>query len=292
MIKHFLKEKIKAMKVKFFLKNNKMAKKVPPLKKEDYLQIDQELYDIIPLNNIEHYLIREDEFKKFEENLGFQSYYQKKYWTRYYRKIAEYYLTYNLLKLNRNESYIYVDGAGSSSPWTSWLAKRTGADAYIVDIADNVNHYDKYIQSDIRHTTFNNNSVDVISFQSAIETFPENIDIECLHEAYRILKPGGMMSITPVYLHKTYINCYGISYYNNGVEPNDEAVRFIRTDFDMPFTRLYDVNHLKERIIDEAIKLGFNYKLFIVSKEKDEDKLYSIKHSFIYLRYFLLFIKE
>lgn len=266
---------------------------VQPLDETDFIDIDNEIIKNIPEDQIIPYFISFNKLNDFENRLGFDEFYNKGVWERYYRKIAEYYLVYNFLLSDDKEGHFkktYIDGGGSSSPWVKWLRNNLRTNAFVVDISKAKNDPSYYIQSDIRSVPFADSSVDCVSFQSSIETFNSNVDMEMLREMHRVLKKGGECLIIPIYLHKEYYNCYGVSYYKNSLcEP--DAKKAIRLDFNMPFTRLYDVEHLKNRLLTKAVDLGFDYKIIMIQSDM-KDKLYSKTNSSIYLRYAVLLTKK
>jgi len=244
---------------------------------------------VLGKEQLNEYMIEKSKYRAFEKKLSFGRFYNKGVWTRYERKIAEYYIVYERLGIKRIEepwNFIYIDGAASSSPWSAWLRENKGIKAYSLDLCPPYEGADKefYIQGDITKMPFKDASIDAISLQSALETFPGNVDINFIKECGRVLKPGGKCIITPIYMNREYVNAFGISYFKN-VPVEFDANKYYRFDFDMPFTRLYDVKHLKERICDTAVNSGFEFKIFEV--HGSDILLTDIEYPYIYLHYFI-----
>lgn len=240
---------------------------------------------------IEKYKIDELKYWNFEKQLGFDVFYRKGIWPRYERKIAEYFIAYNFLGLDRvkgKRDFVYIDGAASSSPWAKWLRDNLEIKSYAVDINKPVTNSNIYIQADITQLPFNDESVDAISLQSALETFPGNVDIEFIKECGRVLKPGGKCVIVPLYLNSEYVNAYGPSYYRK-TRAEKQAIKYYRFDYNMPFTRLLDVKNLKSRICDIAEKSNMNYQLFEL--EENNLNLIDKQYPYIYFKYFIGFYK-
>lgn len=256
--------------------------------------IFHELETVFMKEQLNEYTIEKSKYKSFEKELNFGQFYNKDIWTRYERKIAEYYIVYERLGIEYIDGlkdFIYIDGAASSSPWSAWLRENRGIKAYSLDLLPPQEGMDKrfYIQSDITKMPFKDASIDAISLQSALETFPGDVDMNFIKECGRVLKSGGKCIITPLYMNREYVNAFGVSYFKNaGVE--FDANKYYRCDFDMPFTRLYDVKHLKERICDTAVSNGLKFQIF---KLKNTDIiLIDNEYPYIYLNYFIEFCKN
>lgn len=96
------------------------------------------------------------------------------------------------------------------------------------------------------------------------------------------------MFVTPLYLSTVYCNVFGKSYFRNG-EKETDSQKYIRLDYNIPFTRIYDVRHLEKRILSVARECGLNYKIVIVDGK--DLALMDRMDSFIYLHFCILFCK-
>lgn len=227
---------------------------------EDLLTIDVDIKD-----HICHVKINQTEYEKFEEELGFQRQYDKKYSDRYRPKILEYYLAKKLLDLDTHSGdsfFQYIDAASANSPWALWLRKKYGISAYSVDLLESRAGEAYYIKGDVTDLPFIDHSIDAISMQSALETFPDRVDIDFIKDAGRVLRKGGLLLVTPLYLSTVYANCFGKRYYGHLV-PDEGAQKYIRFGYSGPTTRLYDVEHLKSRLLNTAVQSGLDYTILI-----------------------------
>lgn len=245
--------------------------------------IDRDIIHVCSKKNVSVLSIDKAEYDLFEQSLHFDDLYEKGIWQRYERKILEYYLAYKLLNLEKYRGGIYLDGASSASPWALWCREHLGIDAYSVDIIRPERETGCFIHADITNLPFKDGSVNAISLQSSLETFPNDIDIRFIKECGRILQKGGTAIISPLYLNVDYCNCYGKSFYKNS-EAEPEAKKYLRLDYDMEFTRLYDINSLKKRILDTAKKCGLKYRIYIIKGDLD---LIDRRYPYIYMRYCL-----
>lgn len=96
------------------------------------------------------------------------------------------------------------------------------------------------------------------------------------------------MFISPLYLSTKYCNVFGKSYFKNGEKETDSS-KYVRLDYNIPFTRIYDIKHLDKRILSTACEFGLKYKIIMVDGE--HLNLIDKTDSFIYLHFCILFYK-
>ena len=74
-------------------------------------------------------------------------------------------------------------------------------------------------------------------------------DVRFVHEAARILKPGGRYVIVPLYLDNTYFNSTSPYGYQDGVVIDSGALKVWRDDpYIVPFARHYSPESFVERV--------------------------------------------
>lgn len=266
------------------------GKYTPPiLTDNDRGLIETDIRGLFDNQNITDYHINSTALKRFEDSYFFRDFYDTK-WNRYKRKVCEYYMVENILKFNdeEREEYVYLDLMSSSSPWAWAIKKRYSINSYAVDIQKPSKPVECFVEADVTKLPFDCESVDGISIQSGMELLSGNDDMSMLREAERVLKPGGRMIISPMYIYKEPVTLFGRSYYREG-QAEDGTKKYMRLDFNIPFTRLYSVDTLKSRVLDVMKKV--KWSLYIVSLD-DSDELYDTRDTFIYLRYVLAYKKE
>lgn len=239
----------------------------PPITEMSIKTIEKELMSDQDINDhIVNIEIDKSEYNNLEIELGFQKHYDKKFSPRYEPKILEYLLAKNILDFesHKNDSkYLYVDAASANSPWVIWLREQYGITAYSLDLLPPPKQNSEYyIKGDVTNMPFKDSSVDAISMQSALETFPQSVDIDFIKEAGRVLRENGSLLITPLYLSTEYCNCFGKKYFAELI-PDEGARKYIRLGYNGPTTRLYDVKHLKSRIWKTAQEVGLEPSLLI-----------------------------
>lgn len=99
---------------------------------------------------------------------------------------------------------------------------------------------------------------------------------------------GGRIFLSPLYLNTAYCNVFGKSYFKNG-EKEADSKKYVRLDYNIPFTRIYDAKHLDQRILSAARECGLKYKIVIVDGE--DLRLIDRMDSFIYLHFCIFFYK-
>ncbi|XPV75573.1 MAG: class I SAM-dependent methyltransferase [Desulfovibrio sp.] len=98
---------------------------------------------------------------------------------------------------------------------------------------------------------FAEKSVDLITVHCALEMFQGNHDMEFFSEAQRVLKPGGVLVIIPLYMHEHHIvyrdsNCTG----DDLPEVPANATLVHRKNFyNVSFARVYNVRQFVDRLV-------------------------------------------
>jgi len=186
---------------------------------------------------------------RFRENMN-------RHHDRYYFQVMMYYFTHKLLRLDEQRSeFIYIDCCSGGSMWSKLIHDKYGINSWSIDLREPYYKHERFIQGDVTKLPFEDSSVDALSMQTALEVLPEDIDIKFIEEATRVLKWGGKLVISPLYMNTVYSNVFGWTHYD-GTVAEDDAEKFIRVDYDEPFNRLYDAPHLMKRVIDPAIRGG------------------------------------
>ena len=290
MSKIYIKNYIKNYTNLFYrLVNNKPCP--PQLGIDKLQQIDAKIPDYILPDNVKHIHISKAEFDEFEKRFDFEKVYDK-HWVRYQRKVCEYLVADKILPFSatHSEPYVYIDAMSSSSGWASDLHQKYGINAYSVDINEPPNAGNCFIRADVTQLPFEDSSIDALSVQSGIELLPGEGDIKFIKEAQRVLKPNGKCIILPLYLNSEFCNLYGRSYYKRKVVRDlGGAISYVRMDFDLPFTRLYDLCNLKKRLLSTAEQSC--WYIYIIEAD-DLISLSDNRDSFIYLRYALVYEKK
>ena len=161
-------------------------------------------------------------------------------------KCLEHYIAFIFSVLKPGQ--MYIDIAASGSNWSDSLQKR-GVNAYSLDLIYQKGIHGNKIGANAAETGLPDNSVDAMSLQCAFETFRGDDDKLFIQESKRILKDGGKVIVSPLYLDERH---FIMSSKNTDLSnaPLDEgAIRVWREDeYDEAFSRHYSPEALANRI--------------------------------------------
>jgi ubiquinone/menaquinone biosynthesis C-methylase UbiE len=237
------------------------------------------------LNN---YPVLPDDFndfvKKFEFGDDFYDGQDNPVWTE---KVLEHFIAWEMAVKYLESDEIYIDVAASSSPWVKMLNEK-GFKAIGIDLNESWKFKDdpNYLVMDATKTTFKDGSVSGVSLQCAFEMFTGNDDKNLMKELGRILKPGGKAVIVPLYMHTHHCG-YTTKEFRFSRKYHDLGAKlYLRKDFSgIPFSRKYDVEVLKERVLDVAQKNGLEYKIYVLRNGKEI-------HEGVYCHFILELVKK
>ncbi len=183
----------------------------------------------------------------------------------WYEKVLEHWISAKLLGvLEYSGDDIFIDVAAASSPWAHVLRDCCGIQSYAIDLIEATNSYRDlpyYRVEDATATSFSDGSVSGIALHCAYEMFTDDADRKLIEEASRILKPGGKVVILPFYMHTHYCAYSTPEFYGKGLS-DPAAEEYLRMDcWGVPSSRKYDVEKLKERVLDPIVNNGMKYRL-------------------------------
>lgn len=227
--------------------------------------------------SIRDYLVEPEKLAAFNAAISFpDKYHGGSQGGVFEEKQLEHYVAWDILGLNFGSGARYIDIAGASSPWAAILSTK-GVDAYCIDLAGSRDYQDhgNYLQGDATDTQFPDEYFDGASAQCAFEMFQGDSDIALLTEAYRILKPGGKLVISPLYMHTHH--CYYQSPDFWGKKYGDKGAKaYIRHgSWGIPASRKYAPKTLMTRIIQTATNLGLESQILVLrNKEQIPGNIY------------------
>lgn len=173
-------------------------------------------------------------------------------------KCLEHYLAAALLGLKPGDNYI--DVAGSASNFAEILRKRE-INAYKLDIAYPKGIHGIQIGADAGNTQLADRSIQGMSLQCAFECFEGDADIRFIQESQRVLKPGGRVVITPLYVDSIYHNITSSLCDQSQIRFDDGALKVWRDDqYKAPFSRHYSPQAFRDRILKQ-INPDHTYKI-------------------------------
>lgn len=160
----------------------------------------------------------------------------------YYEKKLEYYLSTKMLCLRGDDRY--VDIASLSSPYPAFVRRTVGCEVYRQDLCYKPGLNGSEIGSDAAHMPIAKASISKMALHCSFEHFEGDSDSGFIREAARVLRPGGMVCIVPLYLREQYQE-ERVTTFNYGGTTQNLATG-------CEFRRLYDAASLAARIITPA----------------------------------------
>lgn len=179
-------------------------------------------------------------------------------------KHLEHWIASEILELSTfSTTDVYVDIAACSSPWAKTLRERKNINAFAIDleIGSDFSTLPYYRSENATATSFESGSVRAASLHCAYEMFSRNDDIELIAELARILQPGGRVVIVPLYMHTHYCAYSTPEFYGKG-HSDPRAKEYVRRDMvGVPSSRKYDVDTLKQRVLNAIEAAGLRYRM-------------------------------
>ena len=165
----------------------------------------------------------------------------------YIEKCLEHYLSFTYLNLSSQDTFIDIAAAGS--PFSGLLRRHIGLTAYRLDLSYRKGVHGRDIGADAGDTGLPEGFATALALHCAYECFMGDADVRFVHEAARILKPGGRYVIVPLYLDNTYFNSTSPYGHQDGVVIDSGALKVWRDDpYIVPFARHYSPESFVERV--------------------------------------------
>ncbi|MDJ0703955.1 MAG: hypothetical protein QNJ46_11800 [Leptolyngbyaceae cyanobacterium MO_188.B28] len=242
---------------------------------DELIQIENDLADLGVL--VQDYSPSPDGFIKFQQSNYFPFNYHggiaSPVWDE---KLLEHWIAAERLDLSTWESEdIYIDVAAANSPWAEILRKHFRIQAFAIDLDEVGGNYKDlpyYRIENATATTFDRESITGMSLQCAYEMFMKDDDTKLIAEIERILRPGGKVVISPLYLHTHHCAYSTPEYYGKGYS-DPSAKEYVNFGcFGIPSSRKYSAKSLKQRVLNPIVKYGMRYQLLALRNKTDLGK--------------------
>ncbi len=152
---------------------------------------------------------------------------------------------------------IWMDVASSSSPFAEILMRHEGVVAYRQDLSYPKGVHGLTIGGNAANIPLPDASIDRISLHCSFEHFEGDSDSGFIQEAGRILKPGGIACIVPIYLcDQRHILSNPRYWFERGIPAEADTPVAVSGIFWESHGRFYDAQSLNARVIQPALKCG------------------------------------
>lgn len=176
------------------------------------------------------------------------------------KKLLEYFVSLDLLAVQPTD--VVIDVASEWSIFPEVLHEISGAKVYRQDLIYAPGIKGDRIGGSAARMPVPDRFADKLVLHNAFEHFEGTADTDFIIEAWRVLRPGGILCILPLYLAKEYyvltdplINRRGIVW--------DEGAQIVESLWwHNRFGRFYDVRSLEERVLLPASRVGFKSTIY------------------------------
>ena len=226
--------------------------------------------NIIPLR------IEKSEFAKYLQRWDYQRLYSK----NKEEKALEHFVSIKLLKFNTGD--VFIDIASANSPFPRIISEVYGCNVYRQDMVYPYGVNGMNIGGDASALPIESNWVSKMTLHCSFEHFEGDADMRFIKEVSRVLKPGGMVCILPLYLRKEYCNLSDPAVDRTGLVFDKGAAIKEVAGWDNRFGRIYSIDKFKERILNNCGDL--ESAIYFLENEKDA-------HQECYLKFILILKK-
>ena len=163
-------------------------------------------------------------------------------------------------------SSVWMDVASSTSPFPEILRQLYRIKVFRQDLSYPPGVNGLTIGSDATKIPVADESLDRVSLHCSFEHFQGNADSEFVKELARILKPGGMAAIIPIYVANKYQILSNPRYWPKyGIPKEDGASIVASQSYWEHHGRFYDWPNLKRRVGEPAIEHGLSVRFHKVT---------------------------
>jgi hypothetical protein len=157
--------------------------------------------------HVERYTINRAKFETFWRNARYEEEFPA-YYGGYYRgfrinKALEHFVSLELMNLLQNQ--IYIDVASSISIAPTIFSRLTGVQVYMQDLEYPEGIHGNMIGGDAAAMPIPDNFAHAMALHCSFEHFEGDADSRFIREAERVLKPGGVLCIVPLYVVEDYM---------------------------------------------------------------------------------------
>jgi Methyltransferase domain len=193
----------------------------------------------------------------------FPSYYAASNHFLYHKQIQH---LVSILLTPPEPSSVWMDVASSTSPFPEILRQLYGITVFRQDLSYPPGVNGLTVGSNATEIPVLDGSIDRVSLHCSFEHFQGNSDSGFVKELARILKPGGMAAIIPIYVANNYQILSNPSYWPKYGIPSEEGASVVASQsYWEHHGRFYDWPNLKKRVVDPAIEHGLSVRFHKVT---------------------------
>jgi SAM-dependent methyltransferase len=182
-------------------------------------------------------------------------------------KLLEYFVTLEILDIEPGD--VVIDVASEHSIFPTVVRRRYGATVFRQDLIYPPGVHGDRIGGNAARMPVGDEFADALVLHNSFEHFEGTSDSDFVAEAWRVLKPGGLVVIVPLFLSEQYSIISDPLMDRRGVVWDPLARVIELTGRRNRFARFYDAWALEERILSRARKAGFDLEILHFANVKD-----------------------
>ena len=193
----------------------------------------------------------------------FPSYYAASNHYLYHKQIQH---LVSILLTPPEPSSVWMDIASSTSPFPEVLRQLYKITVFRQDLSYPSGVNGLTVGSDATQIPVPGESIDRVSLHCSFEHFQGNADSEFVKELARILRPGGMAAIIPIYIANKYQILSNPRYWPKYGIPSEQGANVVASQsYWEHHGRFYDWPNLKKRVLEPAIEHGLRVRFHKVT---------------------------
>ena len=177
----------------------------------------------------------------------------------FYEKALEHFVSLELASPAAGE--VLVDVASNGGPFIGIASALHGVGCFEQDLRFPAGTHGSRIGGDAAHMTVEPGFADVMTLHCSYDHFEGTSDVGFAREAARVMRPGGRTVIVPLYLSDTFGAKVDPRLRLPGLRLDEGMLRFWIPGLGVRFSRFYDPERLKSRVLEPAAGAGLSWEV-------------------------------
>jgi SAM-dependent methyltransferase len=182
-------------------------------------------------------------------------------------KLLEYFVTLEILSIRPR--HVVIDVASEHSIFPTLVRQRCGATVFRQDLIYPPGVEGDRIGGNAARMPVGDEFADALVLHNSFEHFEGTSDSDFVTEAWRVLKPGGVVVIVPLFLSEQHSIISDPLMDRRGIAWDPGARVIELTGRRNRFARFYDASALEERVLTQARQAGYDLEILHFANVKD-----------------------
>lgn len=182
-------------------------------------------------------------------------------------KLLEYFVTLEILDIQPRD--VVIDVASEHSIFPTLVRQRCGATVFRQDLIYPPGVHGDRIGGNAARMPVGDEFADALVLHNSFEHFEGTSDSDFVPEAWRVLKPGGLVVVVPLFLSEQHTIISDPLMDRRGIAWDPGARVIELTGRRNRFARFYDAAALEERVLTQARHAGYDLEILHFANVKD-----------------------